>query len=307
MKKAFFTITFSLLCLIANAYNVFVKSGTNYILKEKGWKGSIAGICKKLGYDTSQFYIYHPYDSSTKSDINYICFEIFTKNIVCILCEDNVNELKNQDVAHFLETFDFNSAYSVNSRETDLSSGIDNKNLSIDFLAKVLKIDYNKNSTDTVLVSDTFKYKLFFKDRILYKFEYSDNYNKAARYFKENTPEYFNKMELYAKKYWGNDKSSILNELNEQCDALYKIPYGFKNEHLVEFTLDADNRYYNFKMVRVIYYNDNITLREFKDICHNNVSFIKQTKINNQDIYIYQYRNAILAFYEDGTLAGVVP
>ena len=60
-------------------------------------------------------------------------------------------------------------------------------------------------------------------------------------------------------------------------------------------------------MVRVIYYNDNITLREFKDICHNNVSFIKQTKINNQDVYIYQYRNAILAFYEDGTLAGVVP
>ena len=147
------------LFLITRATNVFVKLGTNYILKEKEWKGSINGVCAKLGYDTNQFYTYFPSDDGIKSDINYICFEIFTRDIVCVLCEDNVYELKEQDINNFLKDFDFSRIYSVYNRDTDLSEGIKRKNLNINFLAKALRIAYNKNSTDTVLISDIFKYK----------------------------------------------------------------------------------------------------------------------------------------------------
>lgn len=305
MKRIIFIILFLCLFLITRATNVFVKLGTNYILKEKEWKGSINGVCAKLGYDTNQFYTYFPSDDGIKSDINYICFEIFTRDIVCVLCEDNVYELKEQDINNFLKDFDFPRIYSVYNRDTDLSEGIKRKNLNINFLAKALRIAYNKNSTDTVLISDIFKYKLYFKNSILCKFEYSDNYNSAAKEFMEKNPEYFKFMELYAKEYWGNNSSGILHELNQQCESLYEIPNGFRNEHLIEFPLDSDHNYYNFKMVRVIYYNEKITLREFKDICHGNISFIAKRKNNNQEIYIYQYRNAILGFYANGNLAFV--
>ena len=295
MKKILFLFII-LFCAKANA-NIFIKTDKGYVLQEKGLEGSINDICKRLGYDTNQFYSYWP---DIKSDISGVCFKIFTTDIICVLTQDNISELRDQDVRKYLADFDFSFEYSTYNRESDLSEGIEKKNLSIKFLSEILDIPYDVNTMDTMLVCDKFKYNMYFKDGFLCKFESSDGYNRAAKEFMESSPEYFNTMKMIAKEYWDNDTKNIQNELNVQCQALFNIPNGFKNEYLSKFSLKYGC--YNFKIVTVLYYGDTITLREYKDICHGDVKFISEEIIKGEKVYIYGYKGAVFTFSKDGNL-----
>lgn len=282
---------------------VFVKTDSGYVQQAKELKGSINDALKTLGYESNMYYSYP--NSEKKSDIWCVCFKSFTSDIICVFTEDHVSDIREQEVKAYLSNFDFSRKYSTFNRENDLKVGIDKKNLSIEFLAEALKIPYNRNSTDTMLICNKFKYNLYFKDGYLYKFESSDGYNYPAKSFMEVNPEYFSNMKMLAQEYWGNDEKNIKNELNIQCEALYNLPNGFQNAYLDRFS----QKYgcYNFKIISVLYYKDKISLREFKDICHSNVQFVSTEKIEGQELFIYEYKNALFAFLKDGTLASVVP
>lgn len=297
MKKILLLLIILFTCTKTSA-NIFVKTENGFVLQEKGLEGSINDICQKLGYETNHFYFYSP---DIKSDIVGICFKIFTTDIICVLTQDNITELRKQDVEKYLANFDFSFEYSTYDRENDLTKGIEMKNLSIKFLADILNMTYDENTTDTILICDKYRYKMYFKDGFLNRFESSDGYNKAAKEFIERNPNYYNRMRMLAKDYWGNDEDNIKKEINTQCAALYSyIPNGFQNEHLNDFK----EKYscYNFKIIAILYYGDTITLREFKDICHGNVTFISEEDVKGEKVYVYKYKGAFFAFLKNGSL-----
>lgn len=296
--KSIILFMFTFLCLDPANAGIFVKTPEGYLLKEKELDGSIIDVCKRLGFDRNMFYTY--FDTDKNSDIFQVCFKSFTSDIICVFTNDNVLELREQDVKSYLSGYNFTFEYSTYNRENDLNEGIKKKNLSITFLADALNIPYNPISTDTMLVCDKFKYNLYFKDGFLCKFESSDGYNSAAKEFMETSPDYFNDMKLYAEEYWGDDIKNIQNELNTQCEALYNLPDGFNNEYLNRFILD--NGGYNFKVVSVLYYHDTFTLREFKDICHGEAKYITEKEIKGKTVYAYGYKKAVFLFTKDGKL-----
>ncbi len=57
----------------ANAWNVFVKSGSDYQLKYSSLKNiSINGVADKLGYGENFFYTYMNYDENVQQDIEVV-------------------------------------------------------------------------------------------------------------------------------------------------------------------------------------------------------------------------------------------
>lgn len=287
---------------------VFIKTDKGqYVRQVFDGKNSTNSILEKLGYETNMWYSYG-YSTDKKSDIYLVCFKIFTSDIICVFTTDYVLDVREQDVKIFLSDFDFSFEYGAWDRESDMTEGINKKNLSIKFLSGILEIPYNKNSTDTMLVCDKFKYNLYFKDGYLCKFESSDGYNQHAKEVMESSPKYFRNMKLLAREYWGDDEESIKNELNIQCEAWHNLDVKFlknKEEYLDKFLLKYDC--YNFKIISVLYQHDKLSLREFKDICHGDVQFMSVENIKGQDTYIYKYKNAIFAFSKDGTLMAALP
>lgn len=300
--KRYYLLALLFFVIISVKAGVFVKTDLGYIQQTK-LKGSIRDILKTLGYESNMYYSY--FDLEKNSDINLVCFKILTSDVICVFTKEHVLDIREQDVKAYLSNFDFSHEYATYKREDNLKEGIEKKNLSIEFLAEALEIPYSKSTTDTMLICNKFNYNLYFKEGYLSKFESSDGYNSSAKEFKEKNIEYFKKMKLLAQEYWGNDKESIINELNTQCEALYKIPDGFQNEYLNRFS----QKYgcFNFKIVSVLYYEDNISLREFKDICHNEIKFVSTEIIDGYDVYVYEYKKALFIFLKDGTLAGSVP
>ena len=295
MKKLFFLLVI-FISLKANA-NIFVKIGNKYVLQEKCDKCSINDRLKELGYDTNQFYSYY---GNIESDIFGVYFKIFTTDIICVSTQNNITELRKQDIEKYLSDFVFSLAYSVYNREEDLKDGLKKGNLSIKFLSNVLNISCDTNSLDTMLTCEKYGYNLYFRNGYLDNFESSDGYNSDAKDFMECNPDYFNTMKVYAKEYWKDDEYNIKKEINIQCKAFNSLPYGWYNEHLKDF-YEIYN-YYNFKIIAVLYYNDTITIREFKDICHGNAKFIEAKNINDKKVYIYEYKNALFVFLENGKL-----
>lgn len=299
MKRLIALSVFLLTLSISSMAGVFIKKGNKYLLVEKSWEGSINDICKRQGYDGGLFYTYS--DTDKESDIILICFKIFTSDIVCVITNDNVIELREQDVNKYLSNYSFTEDYPVYNRESDLRAGVKNKNITFEFLADVLNIPIKEGSKDTMLISEKFGYKFFFKNNVLDQFTSLDGYGYEAKEVKETMPDYYIKMENSAKLYWHNDIDNIKKEINTQCKSFYSIPDGLKNEFLKYF-IDKDGCY-NFKIISVLLYKDNICLRDFKDICHGEYQFVENKIENGLDLYVYKYKYGKFYFTKDGNLS----
>ncbi len=301
----FLTLTF----INANAWNVFVKSGSEYQLKYSSLKDiSINGVAAKLGYGENFFYTYMNYDENMQQDIFCVLFKSFTSDIIGIITEDNVKELYQRDVNSFLKEYSFDREFDAYKIESCLDQGIKEKNFTINFIADAMKIDCDTTQKNGMIVSEKFKYNLYFLNGILIKYETSDGYGKWAKDMRNRDVEYFNKMVAYATEYWKDDKESIINEVNAQCDALANCPGGLTNEHLDSFD---ENGIYNFKMLNVLYAHDKVNLREFKDFNHGNVTFVQEKNViqngESVKIYVYRTKNGIFYFDEFGFLQGCNP
>lgn len=260
---------------------------------------STYGICKSLGYEKEMFYSLMKLDND--SDIFQVCFKIFTEDIICVFTNDNVQEITEQDVTKFLKDndYDFNREYNTYNRESGLLDGIKSGNLKIAFLSDVMKFDYNISEVDTMIISEKFGYKLYFKNGILYKFESADGLNKWAREWRELYPSTYNMYYEKSKQYWGDDKNKILNDINIQATSHASISSDFmKNMHLFE----DESGYINYKIIMVNYFNDNISLREFKDITYGKYKYVGETTIKNSVVYTYEYQYWLFSFSKDGYL-----
>ena len=299
MKKLLILLMFIMFTINSSA-KIFVPYGAGgYKLRNDLW-GSLNTfeICKSLGYEKRMFYSLMTFDN--KSDIYEVHFKIFTEDIICVFANDNVQELTEQDVAKYLRdnNYDFNREYSTYSRESDLLAGIKSGNLKIAFLSDVMKFDYNISKVDTMIISDKFGYKLYFKNGMLYKFESADGLNKDARTWKELCPDKYNMYYEKSEQYWGDNKDKILNDINIQAKSCYSIP-----SNLMKYMdlFEDESGYINYKIIMVTL-KDKISLREFKDITYGKYKYVGERTIKNSTVYTYDYQYWLFRFSKDGHL-----
>lgn len=261
---------------------------------------SINGVAKSLGYNPNHFYMYYSFSDQKKSDIEFVCFKIFSTEIIFIGCTDNVKELIPQDVEIFLKDFDFNHEYSTYNREKDLKEAIENKSLSIEFMADVLNFSITK--PDQIIVSDRFGYKFIFKDGFLSDYSSIDGLNKWSREWKESSSSVYDDFTNLAKSYWKNDKEKIIEFVNIQADAHARAGVDLISNdfHLSNHIYPDGN--YNFKMLLVALQNEKITLREFKDINLGDFLYVQEVVIKGKKCYAYGACNTLCIFDETGNL-----
>lgn len=276
------------------ALKVFVPKGKGFVLREST-EGSLNDIGKSLGYNLEQYYNYTKYEGS---DIFSIFFKIFTQEIIAVVCEEQVTGLTIQDVNSFLDDFNYLKEFSPYERESILNTAIKNKTLSFNYMLEVLKVP---KQDDNTIISKEYGLKFDFKDGVLVSFSVVDGLNRWSREMKEQNRDFFNLYYQKAEEYWGEDQEKIAISINTQTTAFSeKIPNGFSNEHISEFK--DGNGFINFKMLAVTYYNDDITLREFKDINYGKYRFVKKMTKDGKDYFIYLADTSYCLFDKNGIL-----
>jgi len=285
---------------INSSAKIFVPDGTGgYKLRNDTLSAN--GICKSLGYEKEMFYSFMNHDNN--SDIFQVGFKIFTEDIIYVFTYDNVQELTEQDVSKYLKDndYDFNRVYNEYKRESDLLDGIKSGNLKIAFLSDVMKFDYNISEADTMIISEKFGYKLYFKNRILYKFESADGLNKWSREWKERFPYMFNKYYEKSKNYWGweSEENKILNDINMQAQSLAHIPSNFMEN--IDLFEDVDG-FINYRIIDACIYLPKMKLREFKDISYGEYKYIEKIIIKDKTLFRYKHSYWLLDFSKEGIL-----
>ena len=310
LMKAKNLVTFLILLFAytnANAWNVFVKSSSGYQLKDSCIMHlSMADIAKQLGYNPYCFYFYmNPYKNN-QQDIECVLFKNFTDEIICVLTENHVKELYDRDVNAYLKYYSFDKQFNTVVVQYDLDRGIEQKTLTFPFIAETMGLNCDTTQTNGMFVSEKFKYNQYFENGILIKYESTDGCNKWARLEKDTNPKDFENMLLYAKQYWKDDKKGALDEVNAQCKARYERPHPDDWEDNLSNFYDDDYYVFNYKMFNVLYNNDKVSLREFKDFNHGNVSFVEEKDISqngkNVKVYVYNSKNGTFSFDKEGIL-----
>jgi len=256
--------------LFANFFNKKTSSGyfgpynNGFIELNPPVNASLNEVTIHCGYNPDQAYTYFGESLSLENDIHAVVFEIFTENIIYIATKTSVLSLPFSKVSKFLSHFRFNSEYNDYTIQDLLKTGIANKTLTSEFLAKVLETpDIEANGIFHVGCLGLY---LYFNDGYLTDFQPSDGLNSWAKEFKKLNPSLINAYETVARKYWGNDIPKIVNEINVQCEALASTPEFVKNQYVSLHK--GEQNTINYKMLMVCHYNEQLSLDEFIDINH---------------------------------------
>ncbi len=233
------------------------RSGFKELKDEIPFK-SINGVSEYLGYHPDQVYAYHEGQEAPSGIINVIV-EIFSNNIVFILTKDTVTKLDEKTVKNYLRNFSIKNVFKSYITESILESGIENKSLQMDFLAKVLSIEDPEQ--DGMYYVESLEYYLYFVDGYLVGFQSSDGLNESAKSWKQDSPSYFKGYEQVSRLYWGNDIAGVINEINTQADAWSKVPFAINNEFLSLHETQYGTT--NYVMLLVCHYNYEISFDDF--------------------------------------------
>lgn len=224
--------------------------------------GSINDIRTVLGYHADQ--VYDPVFGNDKDKISYVCFEIFTRNVVFVLTSKKVTFITQRDIDKSLGKFSVNKYFDRKETSDRLSQGIDNRSMSIEFMAKVLSLkDVSRNG---MFYSEKIKTYLYFTEGFLTDFHFDDGLFPYAQHLKAVNPKVYNWIADLAYKYWPNNDFQAIKEINIQCEAWANIPEAFGNEFIPLHR--TENGGANLHMIRVCHYNYPININQFIEINH---------------------------------------
>lgn len=252
---------------------IFKPSGNGFKeYKGETGNGSVNDVTKWLGYNPDQ--VYCTFDSDPKKQINFIVFEIFTRNIVCISTNTNVTYLTEKDIKRYLANFSVTKEFTTLRISDDLTTGIENGSLPIDFLARILQL--NNSSRNGMFYSERIKTYLYFTEGLLTDFHIDDGLFPAAKHVQEVNKTVFNWISEIAYKYWPQDSFQAKKEINIQCEAWSTIPNAFGNEYIPLHR--TENGGANLHMIKVCHYGHPITIEQFKEINHGRYSLINHNQ-----------------------------
>ncbi|SFT00552.1 hypothetical protein [Mucilaginibacter polytrichastri] len=263
---------------------IFIPQGSDYSeLTDNIEDTSIVGVSAYLGYHTDQIQVYHT-DYNENDDISNVIFEAFTKNIIYVLTKTSCLKVTNRDVNHRLRSYDWAEEYDSYTVRDILEKGVANKSLTIDFLSKVLPI--NDPEPNGIFPVEKIGFYLYFNHGYLTDFQSLDGLGTWAKYFQKLNPRTITLQEAYAKKYWGNNISQVIKEVNTQSDALANVPELFKNKYSELHTTEIGT--INFVMLLVCHYRRNIDLNDFIELNHGRYQQITPT-IYSLGKFIYEF------------------
>lgn len=237
---------------------------------------SINGIANDLGYNNEQFYVFRDFQNDS-TIVEMIAFEFYTRNVLFVFTKKPVSKLKVTDVLNFSQSYIFAEIYDAAELQHTFDEAIENQSFSADFLSSKFGVKIEDNGIQFV---PEINYILYFKDGFLCDYQRSDGLNEAANYFKTHASSRYNIIESHAKKYWGNDLVNIQQEINTQCDALYRLPDVTSNPFISLHEL-VDG-WVNYFMLLVTHHNEPINKEIFLRVNHNR--FIKSDEQEN--VYI---------------------
>ncbi len=273
---------------------IFIPNGDQFSeLTDYIGEGSINDITIHLGYHPDQTKVYFG-DFDQNFDVVDVIIEIFSCNIVFVLTKDTVTKLDKSKVDYFLRDFDYDSEFDSYDIDSIFQTGIENMSLSIEFLTRVLNI--NNAEPNGVFYAKSLDLYLSFKDGLLIDFRSTDGLSKWARYYKQLNPDFIFNIEKTAMKFWGVEKSKIINEINIQCDALASVPEGFKNEFIQLHETNFGST--NYFMLLVCHYEHEISLSQFIEINHGRY----KTYTSSNSVIKFGLDRFIYEFSVDGSL-----
>ena len=165
------------------------------------------------------------------------------------------------------------------------------------FLSNKFGVKFEDNGLQIV---PEINYLLFFNDGFLSDYLRSDGLNEAANYFKTHAPSRYNLIEFHAKKYWGSDLISIQDEINTQCDALYRLPEVSANPFISLH--EQSDGWVNYFMLLVTHHNEPMNKGKFLKVNHGR--FIEATGQDNVYIvgkftYIFNENGGLKSFFKN--------
>lgn len=278
---------------------VFVK-GKNGFTEYKGsiGNGSINSIAYSLGYNSDQ--VYSPPYTDEKKQIYVVVLEIFSRNILFVVTSNKKNYLTEKEVNKYLANLSVRKEFDNLRVNEVLTDGVENGTLTIDFLAKVLKL---KNvSRFGMFYSDRIKTYLYFTNGILTDFHFDDGLFPYAKYLKEGNKTVFDMISTLAYKYWPDNDFNAQREINIQCEAWANIPDAFGNEYINLHS--TENGGANLHMLRVSHYGYSIDNEFFCAINHGRYEILEQTssdyikyKCGNYK-YVFDLKSGALVDFE---------
>lgn len=242
---------------------------------------SFNSINERLGIRTKLFYIW------TSKDYNInISFKAFSKDIICIISNNNLGEsLSASFVKSLMERdgFEYDSAFSIYSRERLMEDGISEEFLTQAFMEEVT----HKKCIDNVLIDAVNGYRYIFENGLMKAFASIDGLVGQAKEMKGTA--LFSIVKSIAKKQFGNEQE-VIKELNAQFKAYAHIPID-------QLPIVAGQSYnYNYCRYYLENCNPNITMDEFKEYTHNQYVLINDTVT----LKSYKFNNKVYTFNQLG-------
>lgn len=252
---------------------------------------SFYDIRKQLGYKPSQTYSLTSLGVSRYSGvIEWVFFEIFTDKIVFIKTNDTITELSFEMINEFIKAVEYRSRKSAFDILTD---GIKEKNLSLEYLAKVLNINDPKPNGRHLI--EKIGYYLNFSNGYLTSFDSADGLNKYAKEDQKESPAYFSQCKKYAQTFLTNS-DDVTYELNTQAEAAVNIPINEdfkKNAELHRNSFGTIN-WYN---LLICHHGKKVKLDDFLQINKGRYEELNSNSNNRRfrvNHFIYEFSDADL-------------
>lgn len=270
---------------------IYVFKGEFKELSEMPGNGSINSIIDSLGYDRNLVHVVHVFNSKKISCIGVKLFsDDKTNQIIFALAKDKCR-LNLSDVYSVMKMIDWEFEYSALNIEEMMEEGIENENLSKDFLLEAA--DIVKINEDTY-ESNRFGLYLRFKNNVLVAFSSATWENAASKWLKDLNQTIFNSMLMEAMAYHKDDWDAM-REVNIQCDCILDTPSGLENEFLENHRKDSGN--INFYNLLVVHHNHECLLDDFL--------FVNKGRCIEVDSNIYKVGSYLFSFDNNGILINV--
>lgn len=239
-------------------------------------------ICDKLGY-LNLYYIWFTKDYKTN-----VCFKIFSKDIICIVLDDDLGaHISENYVKNILVTnnYNYDDAFSVYDRENSLKEGIEGG-----YLTEKFMIEATKSAVINSKIADVVNgYTYYFENGIMVNYSSNDGLIGYAKEMKDTA--IFNIVKRNAEKYYLN-KEEVIDEINRQFNYYTLIPGNYLNQ------ASNYNYNYNFGLLYVDTVMPDITLAEFNKITH----FAAKKKRENASYLEMEYNSKRYCFDEQRKL-----
>jgi len=268
---------------------IFIPNGNKYIeLTDEISKRSINEITKYLGYEPIEAHTYFG-DFNPKSIVQQVVLEGFTENIIFVIAKDSIKSLAPKEVVKFMRNFKPEEEYDMINIKDVLLEGIEEKNLKLEFLSRVLNFDID--SQNGIYWIQKLGVKLSFIDGVLAGFQLDNELREWARHFQNINPDLVADYARVSKMFWGDDYDMIFDEVNLQFEALANIPEGLNNK----FIPLHKNKYgtIDLFMLIVCHYGQRVNLDQFETLNKGRyvkiISLSQNTKIRSMGNFKYEF------------------